>query len=62
MDTVGGFPLIIFAAETGTGKGKKYQFIISKEKSVILFPVSLHKNDWENVYEPIRLEDLYLSN
>ena len=59
------------------GDGKKYQFIISKEKSVVLFPtgkkieLTFFKlfavdwdglNNWENIYEPISLEYFTLPN
>ena len=30
--------------------------MISKEKSVILFPVDLQENELENEYEPIRVD------
>ena len=47
----GGFPgggcqLILFAKGTGTGTGKKYKFIILKEKSVILFPAGKNRIDF----------------
>ena len=66
-----------FCSRNGSENGKKYESIILKKisvllfpagksmnffpvgKSMIFFPVNLQENDWENVYEPIRVENLY---